>query len=781
MKLRPRTSDALLAIGLVALVAWTPAYFAQSAEERALLDGERFWLRDVRDGDRMDLELIVTWPNGTSYTTGPIVNVTYEAAGEDAPAGAWFSETMDFQRTHTRLGGATLALDTRTRTTWYNHDYQRVETDAAGIGPHVASPPDAPIPVWPGIHRDEKPGVTRSGDWGSWEFLWGDRDEALWYNRTPTIGSLFDFLQSEPNGPTHDNETPSTPAATRTSKEEWHRVQAIYRHRDVTLYGINVQTHGWGGFASPPVDSILAGMWSLEMTVGLDEAIERDGGTRKWDWYARGFPVKVGFHHEVFDEAGNVRLALDLVPHRLVEGETNLPAPPASVPRGADGSTSIREWGQDQDPVIGSVSPATLASLLSTPQSPPGIRSFMSATGWVAGMAWATNTTVDMEPIDDIDWWLQVLNDRGESRVVTMTTTTDGSLVEPIRSLCDADVLEVAGKRARVECVTVDLRGDRHGVFGSPVANRTTSAPSVLVGTLSAELREYLSDEVDAVHVRGFLMPPFGAWVPSEHGGRSMHPVVTASQMEPVLIAEGAGQHWVVSSDIDNASLKRYQHVDWTISERSLAAMQPQTAGGVTQPLHPVSFVDGTAGFAGLSLVALGLLLRLGAALKSGAHLPLAAALYAKVTRDRSLDSERRQHLAALVAADPGVALAEVAREAGLHRTVAYHHLDTLRRNGLLQEIRLGRTRHYVPEGIGRSAATYAAALHHQAWREVLEAIQAEPGLDLTTLAHRVDRHKSRASRVVRRLSDYGLVRREAAGTTLALYPTWLEGHTSSI
>lgn len=79
---------------------------------------------------------------------------------------------------------------------------------------------------------------------------------------------------------------------------------------------------------------------------------------------------------------------------------------------------------------------------------------------------------------------------------------------------------------------------------------------------------------------------------------------------------------------------------------------------------------------------------RLGFAVGAGALLVIAAALYSRLRKPDLLAHATRARLLALAQARPGVSLADARRELGVSKSVASHHLEKLRRAGLVHVVR---------------------------------------------------------------------------------------------
>lgn len=80
------------------------------------------------------------------------------------------------------------------------------------------------------------------------------------------------------------------------------------------------------------------------------------------------------------------------------------------------------------------------------------------------------------------------------------------------------------------------------------------------------------------------------------------------------------------------------------------------------------------------------------------ALVPLAG-LYSRIERRTVLDHASRDRLAAVVAARPGVTLAELTRELALHSAAVVHHARTLERNHVIASRREGARRRFYPVG----------------------------------------------------------------------------------
>ncbi|MEA3198905.1 MAG: hypothetical protein QOE90_333 [Thermoplasmata archaeon] len=181
------------------------------------------------------------------------------------------------------------------------------------------------------------------------------------------------------------------------------------------------------------------------------------------------------------------------------------------------------------------------------------------------------------------------------------------------------------------------------------------------------------------------------------------------------------------------------------------------SVGGVAIPLRPEPTTPAQAA-AGISLLAFAAL-----AIFLARH-ALAAPFYSRINHATVLANENRQRILALLSARPGLTATEVAREAGLARVVAQHHLRMLVVHKMLVARPHGRSVAFAPpERVNEGAATDAGWLLRDASRaRIAQALASAPApqtqmqlAGLTGLSRRLVAHH------LQRMESAGLVRRE--------------------
>jgi predicted transcriptional regulator len=144
-------------------------------------------------------------------------------------------------------------------------------------------------------------------------------------------------------------------------------------------------------------------------------------------------------------------------------------------------------------------------------------------------------------------------------------------------------------------------------------------------------------------------------------------------------------------------------------------------------------------------------------------------ALFSRVTGDKVLDSPRRATLLALVEAEPGIHLRELARRTGQAEGALRHHLARLQEAGKVRAVRGPRYLCYFPvgaaaAGIDRDVAAVAPLLKSDVARRLLERCAAEPGLSGQRLAADLGVTPGAVTYHVQRLSAAGLLSQRRLG-----------------
>lgn len=134
---------------------------------------------------------------------------------------------------------------------------------------------------------------------------------------------------------------------------------------------------------------------------------------------------------------------------------------------------------------------------------------------------------------------------------------------------------------------------------------------------------------------------------------------------------------------------------------------------------------------------------------------------YTRHVDDDPLDNDARRRLHEAVQASPGAHIAALVDRTEIPRSTARYHLRVLEGAGLLESGTVRGKHRFVPAG---EDLTVAAALHDPPTRAVIEAVDRDEPLAVSTLADRVGRAPSTVSHHLDRLADAGLVERDPTG-----------------
>lgn len=149
---------------------------------------------------------------------------------------------------------------------------------------------------------------------------------------------------------------------------------------------------------------------------------------------------------------------------------------------------------------------------------------------------------------------------------------------------------------------------------------------------------------------------------------------------------------------------------------------------------------------------------RLDALLLAALALPLLAALlYHRLRAQRVVDHPHRRSIQAFLAADPGADVARIAAHHGLDYKTTAHHIEVLRRLGLVRVVRLAARTVVFLTGAEREAIT-AAATRHATRQRVVWLVQSEPGIRQARVARRLGVGRSTLHAHVRVLVEARLV-----------------------
>lgn len=154
-------------------------------------------------------------------------------------------------------------------------------------------------------------------------------------------------------------------------------------------------------------------------------------------------------------------------------------------------------------------------------------------------------------------------------------------------------------------------------------------------------------------------------------------------------------------------------------------------------------------------------------------RLAFAAALYARITKDRLLDHGARDALLSRIRASPGISLGDAAESASIPRNTAVYHLRRLEKEGLITSVVNGRIRLFFAPGaldqLPKAAAV--AALRHPMTADIANEVGASPGVDQQALCARFGLAPSLAHWHATRLVESGIVTRTRQGRHVRYYP----------
>jgi DNA-binding transcriptional ArsR family regulator len=147
--------------------------------------------------------------------------------------------------------------------------------------------------------------------------------------------------------------------------------------------------------------------------------------------------------------------------------------------------------------------------------------------------------------------------------------------------------------------------------------------------------------------------------------------------------------------------------------------------------------------------------------------------LYAKIPKERVLESRVRSEMCELLKHQPALTTQEIRRalEIGWGNTV--HHLAILERSGLVVGTSWGHNRHwFLQSETPASGRTAISALRRDAARAVFEAIRNSPGISQEDLAKGLSIHHSTVFFHVERLMRANLVQKNRDGARVRYFPT---------
>jgi DNA-binding transcriptional ArsR family regulator len=231
---------------------------------------------------------------------------------------------------------------------------------------------------------------------------------------------------------------------------------------------------------------------------------------------------------------------------------------------------------------------------------------------------------------------------------------------------------------------------------------------------------------------------------------------VESSSSRLVLVNGTADQYWEV----------QHTHGERTRLLDSAEAPPPQlspAAGAVAPGLH---LPPGTVVAAGAIGLGAGLLYWLWPVLKGTPVL----GLFSRLREPELLQNPTRRRILDAVEAQPGIHFKELLRRTGLPNGSLVHHVEQLRRAGLVVARAGNGYTCYFPRGPADGAK--AGALKADGARKVLAAVKANPGASGLDVAHRTGLQPSTVAYHVQRLTEAGLLAGRRDGRSVRLHPT---------
>lgn len=205
----------------------------------------------------------------------------------------------------------------------------------------------------------------------------------------------------------------------------------------------------------------------------------------------------------------------------------------------------------------------------------------------------------------------------------------------------------------------------------------------------------------------------------------------------------------------------------------------PAQAGSSLAPASEASaavspgVLAAVAAVAGVAAVgaAAGAFTPLWARLKEWGILALAP-LYTRLTRSDVLDNGTRDALYHRIQASPGITLTDLTAAGPVARNAVVHHLRILESQGFIVSRRVGRSRHFYPNGHAPSAREVVAqsTLENATTRAIADRVRAAPGTAQRDLCEGLGISPSLAHWHLARLEDAGLVRKARSGRLVQYY-----------
>lgn len=145
-----------------------------------------------------------------------------------------------------------------------------------------------------------------------------------------------------------------------------------------------------------------------------------------------------------------------------------------------------------------------------------------------------------------------------------------------------------------------------------------------------------------------------------------------------------------------------------------------------------------------------------------------------RMRRAQLLKHETRLAMLALVRARPGIHFNEIARELGLARGLAAHHLHAMEAAGLVTKSGVRAYSCYFADPEDAALEDAARALKAAKARRVFSTVLRHPGVSVAQACERADVSRRMFTYHASRLMDAGLLLKERDGRDVRLYPSAL-------
>ena len=144
-----------------------------------------------------------------------------------------------------------------------------------------------------------------------------------------------------------------------------------------------------------------------------------------------------------------------------------------------------------------------------------------------------------------------------------------------------------------------------------------------------------------------------------------------------------------------------------------------------------------------------------------------------RLSPEELLDHPKRRRIVRIVREKPGITASEAQARLGIPLGTFYHHLNLLRKNGLVQAHFVGRRCSLYPPGASEALdAAARSLLRGNAVRAVARAIADRPGGSVADAAEHSDKALRTVYHHVEQLIDAGLVDSSAPMRRYNLRPT---------